>query len=310
MEKVRTIEGIELDKFLSPFELKNFTPGVDTSDIMVTTREVSRPSFQLTGYFEGFTYQRILVIGKVEYNYILKMGEPRRREIFEKMFSYDIPCLIYCRGYEPDDTIREIATRNNVPLLGTDEDTSPFVGSLITELGEHFAPSTTVHGVLVDVYGEGLLIMGESGIGKSEAALELIRRGHRLVADDVVEVRRIAEKEIIGASPPVTRYFMEVRGIGIIDVKTLFGVESILEKTGIDMVIKLVEWDKDTEFDRLGLTEEYINLLGIDVICQSIPIRPGRNLAVICEAAAINHRQKKMGYNAATELIRRTELKM
>ncbi len=308
MDHVRHTDGVLLDTLLAPFELENFTPGVDTSKIMVNSREVTRPSFQLTGYFEGFTYQRILVIGNVEYNYILKMGEPRRREIFEKMFSYDIPCLIYCAGHKPDESTIKMAQANNVPLYGTEEATSPFIGRVITDLGEYFAPCTTVHGVLVDIYGEGLLIMGESGIGKSEAALELIRRGHRLVADDVVEVRRITEKSLVGSSPPLTKYFMEVRGIGIIDVKTLFGVESIMEKTGIDMVIKLEEWNKETEFDRLGLKDEYTNFLGLDVVCQSVPVRPGRNLAVILEAAAANHRQKKMGYNAAVELVNRAEL--
>ncbi len=304
------VESILLDKLLEPFTLKNFTPDVDTSKTLVYTRELYRPGFQLTGYFDHFTYKRILIIGKVEYTYIQAMSPERRTEIFTRMFQYEVPCMIFCRGYEPDGEIIRIAQENNVPLYGTPEDTSPFMGQLITELGEVFAPYMTVHGVLVDVYGEGLLIMGESGIGKSEAALELVRRGHRLVADDVVEIRRINEKTLIGSAPAITQYFLEVRGIGIIDVKNLFGVESIKSKQNVDIVIKLEEWDREMEFDRLGLEEEHINFLGLDVVCQSLPIRPGRNLAVICEVAAVNHRQKKMGYNAAQELYRRVEENM
>nr|MCR4842601.1 HPr(Ser) kinase/phosphatase [Eubacterium sp.] len=222
MEK--QIKGVPLDTILAPFELEKLTPEVDTSNINVNTREVTRPGFQLTGYFEHFTYQRMLVIGKVEYNYIMQMGQPRRREIFEKLFSYDVPCMIFCRGNVPDDEIIDIAQRNNVPLYLSQEATSPFMGSLIAELSELFAQCMTVHGVLVDVYGEGVLIMGESGIGKGQAALELIRGGHSLVADDVVEIRRITDKSVIGTAPPMTQYFLEVRGIGIIDVKNLFGV--------------------------------------------------------------------------------------
>ena len=194
-----------------------------------------------------------------------------------------------------------------MPVLGTNRSTSEFMAELIYILSEQLAPCITIHGVLVDVYGEGLLIMGESGIGKSEAALELIRRGHRLVTDDVVEIRKINEHTLIGTSPDITRYFIELRGIGIIDVKTLFGVECVKEKQSIDLVIKLEDWKKDNDYDRLGLEEEYTEILGNKVACHSLPIRPGRNLAVICETAAVNHRQKKMGYNAAQELYRRVQ---
>ena len=194
-----------------------------------------------------------------------------------------------------------------MPVFGTDRSTSEFMAELIYLLSEELAPCITIHGVLVDVYGEGLLITGESGIGKSEAALELIKRGHRLVTDDVVEIRKINEHTLTGTSPDITRYFIELRGIGIIDVKTLFGVECVKEKQNIDLVIKLEDWKKDNEYDRLGLEEEYTELLGNKVVCHSLPIRPGRNLAVICEAASVNHRQKKMGYNAAQELYRRVQ---
>ena len=201
----------------------------------------------------------------------------------------------------------KIAEESNLPVFGTKRSTSEFMAELIYCLSEQLAQCITIHGVLVDVYGEGLLIMGESGIGKSEAALELVRRGHRLVTDDVVEIRKINEHTLIGTSPDITRYFIELRGIGIIDVKTLFGVEGVKEKQQIDLVIKLEDWKKDNEYDRLGLEEEYTEFLGNKVVCHSLPIRAGRNLAVSCEAAAVNHRQKKMGYNAAQELYRRVQ---
>lgn len=302
--------SVKLDDLLSPFDLEKLTPNVDTSQIYVSTREMNRPGFQLTGYFDDFASERIMVIGKVEYNYVRRMSVEERREIFARLFSYHGPCMIFCRGQRPTDDIIALAEKNGVPLYMTEENTSPFMGRLITETGEHLAPQMTVHGVLVDVYGEGVLIQGESGIGKSEAALELVRRGHRLVADDVVDIRRINEKSLIGSAPSITKNLMEVRGIGIIDAKTLFGVESIKDSQSIDLVIKLQEWNKDIEFDRLGLDNEYINFLGLDVVCQNIPIRPGRNLAVILEVAAANHRQKKMGYNAADELVRRAQQNM
>ena len=221
--------------------------------------------------------------------------------------SYELPCVIFSRDLLPDEEFIHIAAENGIPVLGTDRPTSEFTAELIHTLGELLAPCITIHGVLVDVYGEGVLITGESGIGKSEAALELIRRGHRLVSDDVVEISRINSHTLIGTAPDITRNFIELRGIGIVDVKTLYGVECIKEKQEIDLVIKLSEWKKDAEYDRMGLEDEYIEYLGNKVVCYSVPIRPGRNLAVICETAAVNHRQKKMGYNAAQELYRRVQ---
>ena len=223
------------------------------------------------------------------------------------MLKFDIPCVIFSRNPKPDPIFLKEALANHVPVLGTGRSTSEFTAELIYTLGEQLAPCISIHGVLVDVYGEGLMITGDSGIGKSEAALELIRRGHRLVTDDVVEIRKINEHTLIGTSPDVTRHFIELRGIGIIDVKTLYGVECVKEKQQIDLVIKLEDWKKDADYDRLGLEEEYIEYLGNKVVCHSLPIRPGRNLAVICETAAVNHRQKKMGYNAAQELYRRVQ---
>ena len=201
----------------------------------------------------------------------------------------------------------DIAEKNGVPIFTTEMTTSDFIANSVRWLSEELAPRISIHGVLVDVYGVGVLITGESGIGKSEAALELIKRGHRLVTDDAVEIRKVSDETLVGSAPGVTKYFIELRGIGIIDVKTLFGVESVKETQEIDMVIKLEDWNKDKEYDRLGLEEEYTEYLGNKVVCHSLPIRPGRNLAVIVEAAAVNHRQKKMGYNAAKELYRRVQ---
>lgn len=218
----------------------------------------------------------------------------------------------FLQDLRPDDSFLKIAEEKNIPVLGTKRSTSEFMAELIYCLNEQLAPCITIHGVLVDVYGEGLLIMGESGIGKSEAALELIKRGHRLVTDDVVEIRKINEHTLIGTSPDITRYFIELRGIGIIDVKTLFGVECVKEKQQIDLVIKLEDWKKENEYDRLGLEEEYTEFLGNKVVCHSLPIRPGRNLAVICEAAAVNHRQKRwdtMQHRSFTAVCRKISQK-
>ena len=218
-----------------------------------------------------------------------------------------MPCVVYCRELQPDPLFRQIAIEKKVPILMTKKATSAFMAEIIRWLNVKLAPCISVHGVLVDVYGEGVLITGESGIGKSEAALELIRRGHRLVSDDVVEIRQTNENQLTGTAPDITKYLIELRGIGIIDVKSLFGVESIRERQKIDFVIKLEDWKKDNDYDRLGLEDQYMEILGKKVVCHSLPIRPGRNLAVICETAAVNNRQKKMGYNAAQELDRRVQ---
>ena len=235
------------------------------------------------------------------------MIDDEKMERYSRFMEFDIPCIIFCRDLQPDEIFLKEAHEHNIPILSTGRSTSGFMAELIYCLGEQLAPCITVHGVLVDVYGEGVMITGESGIGKSEAALELIRRGHRLVTDDVVEIRKINEHTLMGTSPEITRHFIELRGIVIIDVKTLYGVECVKEKQQIDLVIKLEDWKKEAEYDRLGLEEEYAEYLGNKVVCHSLPIRPGRNLAVIVETAAVNHRQKKMGYNAAQELYRRVQ---
>ncbi|MBQ8488902.1 HPr(Ser) kinase/phosphatase [Pseudobutyrivibrio sp.] len=289
------------------FNLTNYTPELNLEEAKVTVADVNRPALQLHGFYEHFEPSRIQVIGNVETAYLSKKTDEEKAESFAKLFSYDIPCVIYCRDEKPEEVILKEANKAKIPVLGTDRATSEFMSALIFSLNMDFAPYTTIHGVLVDVYGEGLLITGESGIGKSEAALELIRRGHRLVSDDVVEIRRPNNERLYGRAPSITQYLIELRGIGIIDVKSLYGVEAVKDEQRIDLVIKLEDWSKEKEYDRLGMTDEYMNILGIDVTCHSLPIRPGRNLAIICEAAAVNHRQKKMGYNAAEELYRRVQ---
>ena len=281
--------SVSVAKVAQVLNLKNFTPDINLKKCKIISSDVNRPALQLTGYFEHFEESRIQMIGNVEYTFIQQMSDAEKKTRYDAFLKFDIPCVIFCRSLQPDEIFLEEAIKNEVPVLGTDRPTSEFMAELIYTLGEELAPCITVHGVLVDVYGEGLMITGDSGIGKSEAALELIRRG---------------------TSPEVTRHFIELRGIGIIDVKTLYGVECVKEKQQIDLVIKLEDWKKDADYDRLGLEEEYIEYLGNKVVCHSLPIRPGRNLAVICETAAVNHRQKKMGYNAAQELYRRVQANM
>lgn len=298
---------VKLSTIIEKMKLENLTPEIDIKGIKITQPDINRPAIQLTGYFEHFPEMRLQIIGFVEYTYMQGMEEERKREVYSKLFSYDIPAFVFCRELKPDDLFRQLAVENNVPLLLTKNATSAFMAEIIRWLNVKLAPCISVHGVLVDVYGEGVLITGESGIGKSEAALELIKRGHRLVTDDVVEIRKVSEDKLIGSAPDITKHFIELRGIGIIDVKALYGVSSVMDTQNIDLVIKLEEWDKDKEYDRLGLEEEYTEYLGNKIVCHNIPIRPGRNLAIICESAAVNHRQKKMGYNAAQELYARVQ---
>ena len=299
--------SISLMKIAEKMKLENLTPEINLKGIKVTLPDINRPALPMAGYFEHFEATRLQVIGFVEYSYVKRMSEKEEKEMLEKLLDYPIPGIIFCRELHPDELFRQIAIEKGVPLLMTKRATSSFTAELIRWLNVKLAPCISVHGVLVDVYGEGVLITGESGIGKSEAALELIKRGHRLVSDDVVELRKVSDVTLVGSAPDITRHFIELRGIGIIDVKTLFGVESVKDTQSVDLVIKLEEWDRDKEYDRLGLHEEYTEYLGNKIVCHSLPIRPGRNLAVIVESAAVNHRQKKMGYNAAEELYKRVQ---
>ena len=298
---------VKLTEVIEKEKLVNLTPEIDVTKIKIKQPDINRPAVQLTGYFEHFEAARIQILGFVEYSYMEYMSDERKEEIYEHLFSMGCPCFIFCRELEPDPIFRKYALKYNTPLLQTKQATSAFMAELIRWMNVRLAPCITIHGVLVDVYGEGVLITGESGIGKSEAALELIKRGHRLVSDDVVEIRKVSEESLVGCAPDITKHFIELRGIGIIDVKTLFGVSSVRDTANIDVVIELEDWDRDKEYDRLGLEEEYTEYLGNRVVCHRIPIRPGRNLAVICESAAVNHRQKAMGYNAAQELYNRVQ---
>ena len=299
--------SVKLEKIIDRMKLTNFTPELDITKVRVRVPDINRPALQMAGYFEHFEATRLQVIGFVEYSYMEGLPEARQKEIYQKLLGCDIPAIVFCRELAPNEIFLKYAIENNVPILGTKKATSAFSAEIIRWLNVQLAPCISIHGVLVDVFGEGVLITGESGIGKSEAALELVKRGHRLVTDDAVEIRKVSDETLVGSAPDVTRHFIELRGIGIIDVKTLYGVSSVKDTQNIDLVIHLEDWNKEKEYDRLGLEEEYIEYLGNKVVCHNIPIRPGRNLAVICESAAINHRQKKMGYNAAQELYRRVQ---
>ena len=302
--------SVTLKKVIDYFNLKELTHGIDSEKIKILVPDINRPALQLAGFYEHFDVERIQIIGNVEWAYIQSLVDAERLKRFEKLFLFKIPCLLFSRGYHPDEAIVKMAEEAGIPILVSEKITSDLTSEINRWLKVELAPMISVHGVLVDVYGEGVLIMGESGIGKSEAALELIKRGHRLVSDDVVEIKKVSDATLVGSAPDITRHFIELRGIGIIDVKTLFGVESVKNTQQIDMVIQLEDWNKETEYDRLGLEDKYIEFLGNKVVCHNIPIRPGRNLAVIVESAAVNYRQKKMGYNAVQELYKRIQENM
>ena len=298
---------VKMSKVVEKMNLKNLTPDVDHTDKQVKLPDINRPALQLSGFFKHFASERVQIIGYVEYSYLKTLDEEKKKEVYETLMSYEIPCLIFCRNLRPDELLLAEANKRNIPVFATEKKTSQFMAEIIRWLNVELAPCISIHGVLVDVYGVGVLIMGESGIGKSEAALELIKRGHRLVSDDVVEIRKVSDETLVGSAPDITRHFIELRGIGIVDVKNLFGVLSVKQTQNIDLVITLEDWDRDKEYDRLGLEEQHTEFLGNKVVCHQLPIRPGRNLAIIVQIAAINHRQKNMGYNAAQELYRRVQ---
>lgn len=299
--------SVTVKQLIDKQKLDNLTSEMDVESIKITQPDINRPALQIAGYLEHFETSRVQIMGFVEYSYMMSLDEVTRRERYDKIICDDTPCYVFCRDLIPDDMFLEIARERNCAVLVSHKSTSNLMAEVIRWLNVKLAPCISVHGVLVDIFGEGVLITGESGIGKSEAALELVKRGHRLVSDDVVEIRKVSDDTLIGRAPDITRHLIELRGIGIVDVKMLFGVSSVRETQSIDLVIKLEEWDKEKEYDRIGLEEEYIEYLGNKVVCHSIPIRPGRNLAIICESAAVNFRQKKMGYNAAQELYTRVQ---
>ena len=299
--------GVTITDLIRKMDFKNLTPELDTEKIVVSHPDVNRPALQLTGFYDHFDNERVQMLGNVEIAYLSGLGKDRRIAMYDKLLSSKIPCLVFCRNLVPETEVLDLCNYYRVPCLLSQKPTSDTMAEVIRWLKAELAPRISIHGVLVDVFGEGVLIMGESGIGKSEAALELIKRGHRLVSDDVVEIRKVSEVTLVGTAPGITKYLIELRGIGIIDVKTLFGVESVKDTQSIDMVIKLEEWDKNKEYDRLGLEDQYTEFLGNRVICHNIPIRPGRNLAVIVEVAAMNNRAKKYGFNAAAKLAEELE---
>lgn len=270
----------------------------------ISTVEINRPGLELTGYLEFFDNKRIQVLGNTEFSYLGRYGPEAQKMVIDSIFSFGPPAVIICRDIEPSNAILESAKLHKVSIFSTPQSTSDLTASLVQYLNKELAPRITRHGVLVEVYGEGCLLTGDSGVGKSETAIELIKRGHRIVADDAVEIRRTAQTTLYGQSPENIRHFIELRGIGIINARKLFGMGAIKLQEKIDMVINLEQWDSSKVYDRMGLDNEYMKILGVEVPTLTIPVKPGRNLAVIIEVAAMNNRQKKMGYNAARELLK------
>lgn len=297
--------SVSLAKIINEFSLETIYLPKNADDILISSAEVNRPGLQLAGYYEFFDSQRVQVIGKSEESYLCELSEKELDVCMDSFFSRTPSLVIVSRGLDVPKAMQKAAKKYAVPLLRTSDSTSGFMAAIISFLNVQLAPRITRHGVLVEVYGEGILILGESGIGKSEAAVELMKRGHRLVADDAVEIRRVSSKTLVGSSPEIIRHFIEMRGIGIIDVKKIFGMGAVKDTEKIDLVIQLEAWQKGKQYDRLGLVDNFTEILGIQVPSLTIPIRPGRNLAVIFEIAAMNNRQRRMGYNAAEELNNR-----
>ncbi|PXV91522.1 Hpr(Ser) kinase/phosphatase [Lachnotalea glycerini] len=295
----------ELNEIVEHFGLKVLTPEVDYKNIHITTRDINRPGIQLTGFLDYFDKNRIQIVGQVEAMYLKQLAQNEKLSIYTKLMDLGAPCYIFCRDIEPDTELINIATKKCIPIFSTQESTTDFMSLIIKYLGEKLAPSITLHGCLVDINGVGVFIRGESGIGKSEAVLELIKRGHRMVSDDAVEIYKASEKTLFGKAPKIVRDFLEIRGIGIVDIKTMFGVQSVKETQSIELVVTLQEWDSKAEYDRLGDRESFVEILGNKIVNYDIPLRPGRNVAVILEAAALSYRQRQMGYNDTAEFIKR-----
>ena len=299
------IYSIPLSDIVSEFNLDFFYKSSDFDKIHVTVDEVSRPGLHLAGFFDHFEPMRIYVCGTVEVAYLQKLSSEERSIIFDHFLSYMCPALIFSRGFQPTPECLEMAKKYNVTVLGCREATSYLVSALIVYLKSALAPRVTRHGVLVEIYGEGVLINGDSGIGKSETAIELVKRGHRLIADDAVEIKKVSSRELMGAAPEVLRHYIEIRGIGVINVAKLFGMGAVKDATSVDLIVNMVPWRDGEAYDRLGMETQYTEILGVKVPSVTIPITPGRNLAVILEVAAMNNRQKRMGYNTAEEFNKR-----
>ena len=302
-----TQNSVRLGEIIKEFHLELLHEGEDYQNIPLRTLDVNRPGLPLSGIFEHFDTKRLLVMGLTETTYVSGMSEERRRESFDRLLSYPVPALIYTRGIDPFPECMEMAQKYGRTVLRTQEQTSAFMSSLIGSLYNHLAPRITRSGVMMEIYGEGVLFQGESGVGKSEVAIELIKRGHRIIADDAVEIKETNHGTLVASAPELIRHYMELRGIGVIDVRRLFGMGAIKMNQEIDMVIKLEPWDDTAVYDRLGLENTYTEILGVQLPALTIPVKPGRNLASIVEVAAMNNRNRKMGHNAALELTRRMD---
>lgn len=295
---------LPLSKIIHELQLEATYLPRSADDILIQSRDVVRPGMELSGYLEYFDPTRIAVVGRAEIAMVQSWRTDKRSIALESYFSQQPPAVIFARGIEPSAEMRALASRYAVPILRTTESTSNIVASLVAYLNVELAPRITRHGVLVEVYGEGILLVGDSGVGKSETAIELIKRGHRLIADDAVEIKRNVTDRLVGTAPELIRHYIELRGIGVIDVCRLFGMSAVKDEAEIDMVINLEQWKDGAMYDRLGLENLYTTILDVQVPSLTVPVRPGRNLAVIIEVAAMNNRHKKMGYNAAVEFTK------
>ena len=296
---------IALNKIIETFQLEKVYEADNIEKVYVSSSDLNRPGLQMAGFFDYFDTTRVQVIGKVECTYLEQFSSEERTEIFDKFFSHHFPAIIITRDIRAFPEMLTAAEKYNRTILRTEMETSSFMSALIRYLNVELAPRRTRHGVLVEVYGEGILIMGESGVGKSETAIELLKRGHRLVADDAVEIKKVSNQTLVGSSPDMIRHFIELRGIGIVNVRNIFGMGAVKDSEKIDLVINLEPWRQDYSYDRLGLEETTIDIMGINIPSLTVPVRQGRNLAVIVEVAAMNNRQKRMGFNAAQELNQR-----
>ena len=293
--------SVALSRLVDEFHLTILHESTDYPSIRLTVEDVARPGLQLTGFFDHYEPMRLQVMGNVEMSYMAKQSEAERNRVYDRLFSYRFPAMLIARGIQPDEQLMAMAIKHNITLLSTEQRTSAITSGIITYLKEALAPRISRHGVLVEAYGEGVLITGESGIGKSEAAVELLKRGHRLIADDAVEIRKISGSSLIGTAPELIRNYIELRGIGIINVAKLFGIGAIKKDNEINLVINIVPWNTHENYDRMGLEDHYTEILGVNIPMYTIPLSPGRNLAMILEVAAMNNRQRKIGYNAAVE---------
>ena len=301
---------VSLEKIINEFKLEAIYLHKPASEIMIDENDVNRPGLQLSGFYTYFNPERIQIIGKMEFAYLSTLDEKTRYERLEEFIAKKLPALIITRELPYFPEMVELAEKYEMPLLRSKESTSSFMSALIAFLNLNLAPRITRHGVLIEIYGEGVLILGESGVGKSETAIELVKRGHRLVADDAVEIRKVSSIRLVGSSPDNIRHFLELRGIGIINARRLFGMGAIKMTEKIDMIVELELWNPEKLYDRMGVDTEYTSILGVNIPSLTIPVKPGRNLAVILEVAAMNNRQKKMGYNAAHELLEKLGLDM